>query len=101
MLLVSLSSFAETVDKEKEHIGVLAVPHSGIPVQLKKNEAIATKATFTPPVDILIVAKTDSTNLRIGYAADQVIFNWERSQQHLRVDGGPANGKHKAGRVDP
>src|SRR5580658_10087818 len=45
---------------------------------------------FRPPVEITIVAKTDSTNLRIGYAADQVIFNWEENLDQLRVNGGPA-----------
>jgi hypothetical protein len=46
-------------------------------------------------VEITIVAKTDSTNLRLAYAADQVIFNWELDRNQIRVDGGPANGKHK------
>ncbi len=46
--------------------------------------------SFRPPVEITIVAKTDSGSLRIGYAADQVIFNWEDNQDQLRVDGGPA-----------
>ena len=32
-----------------------------------------------------------------SYAADQVIFNWEITRGQLRVDGGPANGKHKPG----
>lgn len=57
-----------------------------------------TPQSFEPPVEITIVAKTDSTNLRIGYAADQVIFNWELNPHELRVDGGPADGQHKAGK---
>ncbi len=64
---------------------------------LKNGERFNTPYTFRPPVAITIVAKTDSTNLRIGYAADQVIFNWERDPTQLRVDGGPANGLHKIG----
>ena len=44
-----------------------------------------------------LLPKTDSTNLRIAYAANQMIFNWERDQNQLRINGGPANGLHKAG----
>jgi hypothetical protein len=66
-------------------------------IVLKNRERFDTPKTFRPPVEITIVAKTDSTNLRIGYAADQVIFNWELDGQQLRVDGGPANGLHKSG----
>lgn len=62
-----------------------------------KNDRFDTPRTFCPPVEITIVAKTDSTNLRIGYAADQVIFNWELDRNQLRVDGGPANGLHRLG----
>lgn len=40
-------------------------------------------------------AKTDSTDLRIGYAADQIIFNWERGKDQFRIDGGPADKQHK------
>jgi hypothetical protein len=66
-------------------------------IVLKGHDRLNTPYTFHPPVEITIVAKTDSTNLRIGYAADQVIFNWERNPDQLRVDGGPAGGLHKAG----
>ena len=64
---------------------------------MEGDDGIITKATFKPPVDITIIAKTDSTNLRVGYAANEVIFNWERGLGELRVDGGPANGLHKKG----
>ena len=50
-----------------------------------------TPTRYQPPVDIRIVAKTDLTNLRIGYAADQIIFNWERNPNELRINGGPAD----------
>jgi len=79
-----------------EQMGAL-VDHGGSPRKLKKSETATTKATFKPPVEIIIEAKTDSTNLRMSYAADQVIFNWENSRSELRVDGGPASGKHKPG----
>jgi hypothetical protein len=66
-------------------------------IVLKGGDRFNTPGTFRPPVEITIVAGTDSTNLRIGYAADQVIFNWERDRDQLRINGGPANGLHKAG----
>jgi hypothetical protein len=80
-----------------EQISDLVNQPGGFPIALKGRDKITTKAHFAPPVEITIVAKTDSTNLRIGYAADQVIFNWEVNLQQLRVDGGPAGGKHKSG----
>jgi hypothetical protein len=63
-------------------------------IVLNEDDRLITPMSFKPPVEITITAKTDSTNLRIGYAADQVIFNWELDPKQLRVDGGPANGKH-------
>ncbi len=64
---------------------------------LKGSDHLDTPVSYRPPVEITIVAKTDSTNLRMAYAADQVIFNWEEDPWQLRVDGGPANGLHKKG----
>lgn len=65
------------------------------PIILENGDSITTGTSFTPPVEITLVAMTDSTNIRMAYAADQVIFNWEVKPTQLRVDGGPANGKHK------
>ena len=96
-LLVHGLSAAEPTPQFVEHISMRTDGGQGTPAKLKKNGLITTKATFKPPVEIQIEAKTDSTNLRIGYAADQMIFNWERNRNELRVDGGPANGKHKMG----
>lgn len=64
---------------------------------LQGSDRLSTPETFRPPVEITIVAKTDSRNLRISYAADQVIFNWEENEDELRVDGGPADGRHTGG----
>jgi hypothetical protein len=64
---------------------------------LKGDEHLNTPLSYRPPVEITVVAKTDSTNLRLAYAADQIIFNWEGNRWQLRVDGGPANGLHKDG----
>lgn len=89
-------SLAAESDGFVEHMGSL-VESGGSPRKLKKGETATTKVSFTPPVEIIIEAKTDSTNLRISYAANEVIFNWEGGRTQLRVDGGPASGQHKAG----
>ena len=47
--------------------------HRGSPVKLVKGGAATTKVNFKPPVEILIEAKTNAYDLRIGYAASQVI----------------------------
>lgn len=67
-------------------------------IVLKGRDQLWSPQALRPPVEIKLVAKTDSTNLRIGYAADQVIFNWELDPDQLRVDGGPANGLHQRGK---
>jgi hypothetical protein len=64
---------------------------------LSGKERLSTPQSFRPPVEITVVAQTDSTNLRLAYTAEQVIFNWERNQSQLRVNGGPADGLHKMG----
>jgi len=62
-------------------------------IVLEGSDKLVSPDTFRPPVEITIVAKTDSNNLRMGYAADQVIFNWEENPDQLRVDGGPAGSR--------
>jgi len=47
---------------------------------LKGDARLDTPKTYQPPVEITVVAKTDSTNLRLAYAADQIIFNWDMDQ---------------------
>jgi hypothetical protein len=70
-------------------------------IVLKGDQRITTVEAFTPSVTFTIVAQTDSTNIRIAYAADQIIFNWEVNPDQMRIDGGPANGRHTngAGRI--
>jgi hypothetical protein len=81
----------------EELIGATVPKHTRFPIILKTDNRIETEAKFRPPVEITVVAKLDSKNLRLAYAADQLIFNWEMNQTELRVDGGPAGGKHKPG----
>lgn len=61
------------------------------PIVLKKGDSISTVMSFKPPVEIEVVAKIEKLDLRLGYAADQLIFNWERRPDELRIDGGPAD----------
>src|SRR5215469_7474178 len=44
------------------------------PTVLRGNDRLSTSRAYRPPVEINVVAKTDSTNLRLAYAADQIIF---------------------------
>ena len=64
---------------------------------LTNMERIMTDRAFATPVTFHIVAQTTSTNIRLSYAANQIIFNWEMNPDELRIDGGPANGQHKKG----
>ncbi len=97
MKLSAASSEAEHTDTEAiEQIpGGLVGNHGNPPIRIEKNEFLITKNTFHPPIEITIVAKTDSRNLRIAYTAMDVIFNWELDETQLRVDGGPGDGKHQ------
>lgn len=98
LFLASLASAQPAGEKGfVERIGEIVPARSGLPVRLRGDESVSTRESFKPPVEIRIEAKTDSTNLRLSYAADQLIFNWERAKHELRVDGGPASGMHKMG----
>lgn len=86
-----------SVAQEVEHVTNLITKQKGQPVRVTGWERAVTKESFKPPIEITFVVKTDSTNIRLAYAADQVIFNWELNPAELRVDGGPADGQHKKG----
>ena len=64
---------------------------------LAGGKRITTPRKYSVPVAFRIVAQTDSTSIRFSYAANQIIFNWETDPDELRVDGGPADGRHKKG----
>ncbi|MEM0897896.1 MAG: hypothetical protein AAGJ79_13550, partial [Verrucomicrobiota bacterium] len=70
----------------------------------KKNDGnfFNTRAKFSPPFIATVVAKTDSTNIRVKYAKGQVILNWEVKQDELRVrhpETGGQNGIKNEGRI--
>ncbi|WP_038168892.1 hypothetical protein [Verrucomicrobium sp. BvORR106] len=96
-LLSSVSlSVATDAAGYTEHLGSLMEGGRGALRKIEGNETLTTLASFKPPVDIVIEGKTNSDNLRITYAG-RFIFNWEITRTQLRVSGGPADGKHKAG----
>jgi len=64
---------------------------------LQKSERFTSAESFTPPVEFTIVAKTHKDDLRLAYTAKQVIFNWEKNQDELRIDGDPGGARHTPG----
>ena len=66
-------------------------------VELREGSELATRDRYAPPVKITYQVMTDSTNVRLRYAADQIIFNWEEGPKSLRIIGGPAGGQHVSG----
>jgi hypothetical protein len=65
---------------------------------------IQSDGKFRPPFALKAKARTDSTNIRIYYAAGMLIFNWESAQQELRVHDpktGQALGIKDQGFVSP
>lgn len=66
-------------------------------IVLNRFDSITTADSYRTPVAFRFVVLSDQTDLRIVYPADQIIFNWEMNRDQLRVDGGPAAGKHKDG----
>jgi hypothetical protein len=69
-------------------------------VILKTRDRITTPEKFKPPVAFRIVTQTAGVDFRMSYAADQIIFSWANIPSELRIDGGPANGRHKPGGGD-
>lgn len=64
---------------------------------LQRGGRFTSKETFTPPVEFTIVAKTQRENLRLAYTAKQVIFNWEKNPDELRLDADAGGGRHAPG----
>ena len=76
---------------------VLTAPH-------RDQTYIQTDGKFRPPFALKVKARTDSTNIRMYYAAGMLIFNWEAAQQELRVHDpktGQALGIKDKGYVSP
>jgi hypothetical protein len=96
-LFLAFAGFATAADKAFADRITRDTIFSAQGIELTSKDCLTTPGAFQPPVEITIVAKTDSHDIRMAYAADQIIFNWGDNPDELRVDGGPANGKHKPG----
>jgi serine/threonine protein kinase len=70
----------------------------GHEIVLKRSGRFTSAETFQPPVEFIIVAKTQKDDLRLAYTAKQVIFNWETRQDELRIDTDPGGGRHAPGK---
>ncbi|MBN8418295.1 MAG: protein kinase [Verrucomicrobia bacterium] len=64
---------------------------------LQKNDRFISAEKFTPPVEFTLVVKTQKDDLRMAYTARQVIFNWDKNQDELRLDADPAGARHVPG----
>jgi hypothetical protein len=64
---------------------------------LPPGRTLVTTQPVGPPVTFRLIVQTHGGDLRIGHPAHQIIFNWEMNRDELRVDGGPASGRHKPG----
>lgn len=53
---------------------------------------------YSPPLTIEYRVKSDGQNARFGFGCDQVLFDWETNPTQLRIDGGPAGGRHIHGK---
>lgn len=64
---------------------------------LEPSGRLTTPTSYRPPMTFRMAVMTDERDFRLAYAADQIILNWEGNRDELRVDGGPAAGRHKMG----
>ncbi|MDB6123071.1 MAG: hypothetical protein JWQ71_2064 [Pedosphaera sp.] len=96
----------QSIDVMLPHVGPInftAIPattnsiESAEGIQLQDHERVETTAYFKPPVEFTVVAKTDSSDLRMAYSADALVLNPSSEPGSLHIDGGPANGMKKKG----
>lgn len=64
---------------------------------LAHRSVLESDAPFRTPVTFRIVCKSNTKDLRLGFVASQIIFNWDFNPDELRIDGGPASGQHRPG----
>lgn len=65
---------------------VIVIPPNG--------ERVVSSKPFTPPLEIEYVCATARNNIRLGFACNELIFNWEVNRNDLRIEGGPVSGHH-------
>lgn len=85
----------------RQHAALLSEAKELLPagkeMVLQKNDRFISAEKFTPPVEFILVVKTHKDDLRLAYAAKQVIFNWEKNQDELRIDNDPGGARHVPG----
>lgn len=78
-----------TMSKQKEGISITCPRDAGF---------IVAPGKYSIPLKIDLVAKTDSTNIRLKYGDGAAILNWECNDNELRVHD-PVQGKYNNGVV--
>jgi uncharacterized protein YjbI with pentapeptide repeats len=64
----------------------MAKKDEGISITCPRNDgAVMAPGKYTVPIKIDLIAKTDSTNIRLLFGEGAAIFNWERNEHELRV----------------
>ncbi len=98
---VAGNAVAAAVPRDVELLDTMTGGHRrpGGSVRLAGQERLTTAAAYGPPVSFHVSAMTDGTNIRLAYAADQIIFNWEVNPDELRIDGGPADNRDRGNRL--
>ncbi len=92
---------ARLASLSREHAELLNEPKELLPggreVVLEKPARFTSAGSFKPPVEFTLVVKTRKDDLRLGYTAKQVIFNWETNPGELRIDNDPGGAHHLPG----
>ena len=77
---------------DRDESGIVLRSHRGT-----RGEPTTSKESYPVPIEIQYVCRTDTTDLRLAYACEQMIFNWSNNLDELRIDGGPAKDQHRLG----
>ena len=76
------------IKHENQNDGNMDVSYSDGLMTIKSHSmwhSVSTPQNFSAPLKIELRAKTDSTNIRVGFRSGGVIFNWEHNPNELRV----------------
>ena len=91
---------------ENNEINELIGPHTTIKdntLVVSNKEYLTSKSSYRPPVQIDVVAKTDSNDLRVEYAAGKIVFSWGGNKDQLFICDGLLGTKYIDGQgfVEP